>query len=166
MLGAADSALDRLYPGRADPPLPRALPLGDYTGTYYHPAYMNLTIEPAAEGSDGGPPDGRRELRAARDDFVWKMTFEFGHVSGEFWLIYVEPTGSAGLGTQFARAEFQVGVTGKVESIEIEFTEDGSEGLILFKKIAQSQQYGDSEEEAKHGQFGFFYGGPDSIDRA
>lgn len=135
MLSAEDSALDKLYPERADPPLPRAHSLGDYPGTYYHAAYKNITIELAEKQPDG--TDGnKRELKAIRDDFVWKMTFEFEHVSGEFWLIYVKPRGSGGIGTQFGKAEFRVGVTGEVEAIEIEFLEDGSEGLILFEKIA------------------------------
>lgn len=64
------------------------------------------------------------------------MIFEFEHVSGEFWLIYIEPRGTSGTGAQFAKAEFRVGFTGKVEAIQVEFFEDGSEGLIMFEKIA------------------------------
>ncbi|RYP50402.1 hypothetical protein DL768_004077 [Monosporascus sp. mg162] len=133
MLAAADDAVDRLYPRRADPPLPRALPLGDYAGTYFHAAYRNITIE-VMDNSDG--IDGKRELKAAREDFVWKMTFEFEHVSGEFWVIYAEPRGSGGVGTQLGKAEFKIGSTGKVESLKAEFFQDGSEGVLLFEKIA------------------------------
>ncbi|RYP75863.1 hypothetical protein DL771_002127 [Monosporascus sp. 5C6A] len=133
MLAAADGAVDRLYPGRADPPLPRALPLGDYAGTYFHAAYRNITIE-VTDKSDG--TDSKRELKAAREDFVWKMTFEFEHVSGEFWVIYAEPRGSSGVGTELGKAEFKIGITGKAEALKAEFFEDGSEGVILFEKIA------------------------------
>ncbi|RYP15144.1 hypothetical protein DL765_005883 [Monosporascus sp. GIB2] len=133
MLATADGAVDRLYPGRADPPLPRALPLGDYAGTYFHAAYRNITIE-VMDNPDG--TDGKRELKAAREDFVWKMAFEFEHVSGEFWVIYVEPRGSGGMVTQLGKAEFKIGITGKVESLEAEFFQDGSEGVVLFEKIA------------------------------
>ncbi|KAK7752219.1 hypothetical protein SLS62_005753 [Diatrype stigma] len=135
MLSAGDTALDELYPERADPPLPRALPIDDYLGTYYHPAYQHIRL--VRNQSNGtGDDAGRRELKAVRDDFVWKMTFEFEHVSGEFWLVYVIPRGSGGIGTQFAKAEFRVRATGKVEALEIEFFEEGSEGLIVFEKIA------------------------------
>ncbi|RYP60415.1 hypothetical protein DL769_008118 [Monosporascus sp. CRB-8-3] len=133
MLAAADGAVDRLYPGRADTPLPRALPLGDYAGTYFHAAYKNTTIE-VIDNADGIV--GKRELKTAREDFVWKMTFEFEHVSGGFRVIYAEPGGSSGVGTQLGKAEFKIGVTGKVEALKAEFLEDGSEGVVLFEKIA------------------------------
>ncbi|RYP82795.1 hypothetical protein DL770_005505 [Monosporascus sp. CRB-9-2] len=133
MLANADGAVDRLYPGRADPPLPRALPLGEYAGTYFHAAYRNISIE-VIDNSDG--IDGKRELKAAREDFVWKMSFEFEHVSGEFWVIYAEPRGSGGVRTQLGKAEFKIGSTGKVEALKAEFFQDGSEGVVLFEKIA------------------------------
>ncbi|RYO74266.1 hypothetical protein DL766_001197 [Monosporascus sp. MC13-8B] len=133
MLAIADGAVDRLYPGRADPPLPRALPLGDYAGTYFHAAYRNIAIE-VMDNSDG--IDGKRKLKAAREHFVWTMAFEFEHVSGEFWVIYVEPRGSGAIVTLFGKAEFKIGITGKVESLKAEFFQDGSEGVMLFEKIA------------------------------
>jgi len=33
------------YPALPDPPLAPTLPLLNYTGTYYHPAYHNITVE-------------------------------------------------------------------------------------------------------------------------
>ena len=140
-LKAPDSALDELYPKRADPPLPRALPLSSYAGTYRHEAYRDITIEqvkqPGGGGGGGGSGDGKaggRVLRAVRDDAVWKMTFEFEHVSGEFWLVHIDPRVPNGLMTQFARAEFRVGPAGRADAVEIEFFEDGSEGLIVFER--------------------------------
>lgn len=135
MLKVPETAVDELYPERADPPLPRTLPLAGYLGTYYHAAYQNITLE-LVEEQPHSAEDSKRELRAVREDFVWKMIFEFEHVSGEFWLVYIEPNGVSGIGTQLARAQFQIGVTGKVEALEIEFFEEGSEGLISFEKIA------------------------------
>lgn len=138
---APDSALDELYPKRADPPLPRALPLSSYVGTYHHEAYRDITIEQVEEqpggGGDGGDGKaGGRVLRAVRDDAVWKMTFEFEHVSGEFWLVHIDPRVPNGLMTQFARAEFRVGSAGTADAVEIEFFEDGSEGLIVFERTS------------------------------
>lgn len=123
-----DSAVDDLYPQRADPPLPRSLPLVEYTGTYFHPAYQNVTI---GLGEDGV------QLRAGRHDFVWSMTFDFEHVSGEYWIIYIDMAKSPNLlNGQFAKAEFRTGANGKVTEVAIEFLEDGSEGIITFAKIA------------------------------
>ena len=55
---APDSALDELYPKRADPPLPRALPLSSYVGTYHHEAYRDITIEQVEEQPGGGGDGG------------------------------------------------------------------------------------------------------------
>ena len=143
MLKAPDAALDELYPKRADPPLPRALPLSSYAGTYRHEAYRDITIEqvkqPGGGGGGGGSGDGKaggRVLRAVRDDAVWKMTFEFEHVSGEFWLVYSVPRVSNGLMTQLARAEFRVGPTGRAEAVEVEFFSYGTEGVVVFERVA------------------------------
>jgi hypothetical protein len=99
-----------------------------YTGTYFHPAYRNLTIElSSVEG----------ELHARRADFVWQMTFDFTHVSGEYWVVVIDMMNSPNqLNGQLAKAEFRVGLSGKVEEVLIEFLEDGSEGIITFKKLA------------------------------
>lgn len=122
-----DKAKDELYPDRAQPPLPKALPLKEYTGTYFHPAYRNLTIDLS---------DASKQLRAVQDS-VWQMIFDFVHVSGEFWIIYVDMKNAPNLlSGQVARAEFRIGATGKVDKLMVEFMEEGSEGIITFDKIA------------------------------
>ncbi|KAI0129484.1 beta-lactamase/transpeptidase-like protein [Xylariales sp. AK1849] len=123
-----DNGVERLYPNRPDPPLPPARRIRDYTGTYYHPAYHNVTIELGL---------ARNDLRAIREDFVWQMTFDFQHVSGEFWIIWIDMKNSPNLlNGQLARAEFRTGVSGKVDELLIEFMEDGSEGIITFERVA------------------------------
>ncbi|KAH6647578.1 beta-lactamase/transpeptidase-like protein [Truncatella angustata] len=125
--GQFDKAEDKLYPDRAQPPLPRALPLEEYTGTYFHPAYRNLTIALS---------DAAEQLRAVRKDSVWKMTFDFGRVSGEFWVIYIDMLNTPNkLNGQLAKAEFVIGPSGKVDKLIVEFLEEGSEGIITFDKI-------------------------------
>ncbi|KAI1387779.1 beta-lactamase/transpeptidase-like protein [Hypoxylon trugodes] len=136
-----ETAVDDLYPDRADPPLPRALPLEDYVGVYYHPAYQNVTLELIGKDEVSGswPRIGgkKSELKAIRDNMEWQMTFEFGHVSGEYWVVIVDSLYVAnGLARQLARAEFEVGAKGKVEKLKMEFFENGSEGAIVFDKIA------------------------------
>ncbi|KAI2610592.1 beta-lactamase/transpeptidase-like protein [Hypoxylon sp. NC1633] len=139
-LKVADTAVDTLYPERANPPLPRALPLEKYVGVYGHPAYQNITIELTGEDNSAkgdSRPSGKGQLKAVRDNMVWQMTFEFRHVSGEFWAVVIDMLNTPnGLGVQLARAEFVVGVKGNVDKLKMEFLEDGSEGVIVFDKIA------------------------------
>ncbi|KAJ1324924.1 serine hydrolase [Microdochium nivale] len=145
-LRAPDTAMDDYFPRRAQPPLPRSLSLEEYIGTYFHPAYQKLVITRNTAGCRPGAGDGeimggrgrqrrRREFCAAHNDRVWKMDFEFEHVSGEHWLVYIEFAHSPNkLMQQFARAEFKIGPVGKVEGVNIEYLEDGSEGVIEYRK--------------------------------
>ncbi|KAI1208300.1 beta-lactamase/transpeptidase-like protein [Annulohypoxylon truncatum] len=138
-----ETAVEELYPERANPPLPRTLPLQEYVGVYSHPAYQNITIElvdgtdtPAAKGSAKTERKGA-ELKANRGNMEWQMMFEFIHVSGEFWAVVIDMLNTPNsLNGQLARAEFVVGVKGKVDKLEMEFLEDGSEGIVVFDRVA------------------------------
>ncbi|KAI2469640.1 beta-lactamase/transpeptidase-like protein [Annulohypoxylon bovei var. microspora] len=137
-----ETAVEELYPERANQPLPPALRLQEYVGVYSHPAYQTITLE--LVDTDGatttknsettrGP---RGQLKADRGNMEWQMTFEFIHVSGEFWAVVIDMLNSPNsLNGQLARAEFVVGVKGKVDKLKMEFLEDGSEGVIEFDKI-------------------------------
>ncbi|KAI0174998.1 putative penicillin-binding protein [Pestalotiopsis sp. NC0098] len=130
LLGQFDKAVDELYPDRAAPPVPRALPLEAYTGMYFHPGYLNMTIT-----THDGEEEGR--LRAVREDFVWQMTFDFVHASGEYWAVLIDMKDSPNrLNGQVAKAEFRIGPDGRASALVAEFLEEGSEGIITFDKIA------------------------------
>lgn len=138
-----ETAVEELYPERAIPPLPRTLSLQEYVGIYSHPAYQNITIElidgadATARSSPAKTQEQKAELKADRGNMEWQMTFEFIHVSGEFWAVIIDMLNSPNsLNGQLARAEFVVGVKGKVDKLKMEFLEDGSEGVIVFDKIA------------------------------
>ncbi|KAH8666343.1 putative penicillin-binding protein [Xylariales sp. PMI_506] len=125
-LSKFDDAAEKLYPERPNPPIPSSLHLEAYTGTYSHPAYQNITLEVTPTGD---------KLRAMREDMVWQVMYDFEHVTGEFWVVYIQFVHSPGsLQGQLAKAEFRIGVDGTVEAVEIEFMEEGTEGLITFKK--------------------------------
>lgn len=80
--------------------------------------------------------DATGQLKAVRADFVWSMTFDFEHVSGDYWIIYIDMAKTPNfLNGQFAKAEFRIGADGKVSGVVIEFLEDGSEGIITFEKV-------------------------------
>lgn len=85
--------------------------------------------------TNDGEEEGR--LRAVREDFVWQMTFDFVHASGEYWAVLIDMKDSPNrLNGQVAKAEFRVGPDGKVSALVAEFLEEGSEGIITFDKIA------------------------------
>ncbi|KAH7021025.1 beta-lactamase/transpeptidase-like protein [Microdochium trichocladiopsis] len=140
-LKARDTAMNDYFPRRAQPPLRTPLPLDAYTGTYHHPAYQNLVIIKNGSRAERGlmptsDAAARRELYAAHHDRVWKMDFEFEHVSGEHWLVFIEFAHSPNrLNQQFAKAEFKIGAAGDVVSVCVEYLEDGAEGVIEYKKL-------------------------------
>ncbi|KAI0104412.1 beta-lactamase/transpeptidase-like protein [Daldinia grandis] len=131
-LKLAETAVQDLYPERADPPLPRALPLEKYVGVYSHPAYQNITLQLTDEDS----ANAKGELGALRDDMEWQMTFDFHHVSGEFWAVVIDMLNTPNLlNGQRARAQFELGVKGTVDKLKMEFLEDGNEGVIVFDRV-------------------------------
>ncbi|KAI1473070.1 beta-lactamase/transpeptidase-like protein [Daldinia caldariorum] len=133
-LRLAETAIQDLYPERADPPLPHALPLEKYVGVYSHPAYQNITLQLTSE--DSAEKKGE-QLRAIRDDMEWQMTFDFHHVSGEFWAVVIDFLNTPNmLNGQRARAQFEISVKGTVDKLKMEFLEDGSEGIIVFDRVA------------------------------
>lgn len=141
-----DTAMEEYFPHRAQPPVSRALPLSAYTGTYHNPGYQSLVIQQSDNDETTtisrrrvlrkGEGSGRRELFAAHHDRVWKMDFEFEHVSGEHWLVYIDFKNTPNrLMHQYSKAQFRIGYDGKVEGVDIEHTEGGSEGVIRYTKV-------------------------------
>ncbi|KIH89464.1 serine beta-lactamase-like superfamily protein [Sporothrix brasiliensis 5110] len=137
-----DGALDRLYPDRAEPPLQPSLPLVDYTGTYHHPAYQNMTIELA--GKEGGHKINSRNnyevaFIAERHDYTWPKLCEFVHVSGEHWLLYTDMLYEhSGNFKSYGRAWFEVGAGGRAHTLVVEFwnaDDDTIEGVIPFSRV-------------------------------
>ena len=129
--------MDTFYPDRPTPGLPRALPLEDYIGTYFHPGYLNVTLELATDADKVEEP--KIELVAHRDQASWKDVLRFAPISGEYWMVYASMFGGRGTFTKwFSPAHFKIGADGKVASLGIEFRDisgSQSNGLIWFDKI-------------------------------
>ncbi|EFX04400.1 serine beta-lactamase-like superfamily protein [Grosmannia clavigera kw1407] len=130
-----DTALDRLYPQRAQPPLPPSLPLADFVGTYYHPAYQNLTLQLMKSNySDYGVV-----FTAERREHTWPTLCEFVHVSGDSWAMYTDMLYErSGNFRGYGRARFQVGADGRAGSLVVEFwdrDDDTVEGVFTFVRI-------------------------------
>lgn len=131
------NAINKTYPDRPSTPIPPALPLHAYEGTYYQPAYQNFTLTSAAATSS------ENRLVADRADATWPTTNEFVHVSGEYWMMfqhYGVGDGSKFSG-EYAPVQFRIGSDGRVAAMGVTWlevhvgTEDRVEGLVWFDKI-------------------------------
>ena len=104
-------AAGQFYPWerRPNPPLAPTLPLKNYTGTYRHPAYNNVTI--FLEDGD---------LHINRQDAAWKVRVDFDHITGDYFMAYIDSTTAPGLVFREAvPAEFKVGSDGVSKSFGI-----------------------------------------------
>ncbi|KAJ4393045.1 hypothetical protein N0V93_002251 [Gnomoniopsis smithogilvyi] len=130
------NAINKTYPDRPSTPIPPALPLHAYEGTYYHPAYQNFTLTTDATSKNA--------LVANRSDATWHTVNEFEHVSGEYWMMFQrDGWGDRRYGplSEYAPAQFRVGSDGEVEAMGVTWLqvnvgmEDVVEGLVWFDKI-------------------------------
>ncbi|CAK7562938.1 MAG: hypothetical protein SEPTF4163_000794 [Sporothrix epigloea] len=145
-----ETALERLFPVIADPPKMPALSPVDYTGTYHHPAYQNMTIQLARDSADYNYDDASRPANsqgqsyevtfiAERRDQTWPTLCEFVHVSGEHWLVYTDMLYErSGNFKSYAKATFEVGADGRAHTLVVEFwnaDDDSIEAVIPFARI-------------------------------
>ncbi|KAG4418237.1 hypothetical protein IFR04_008595 [Cadophora malorum] len=121
-----DNATKIFYPNTPSPPLPATLPLANYTGTYFHPAYRNLTIYMKDD-----------ILHADRLDASWQIVVDFKHVSGDYFMAFADSVNAPGFIFKGALpAEFKVGSDGVSKSIGIALEgEMGLDARIWFERI-------------------------------
>jgi hypothetical protein len=104
-----NGAKEKFYPDIPNPPIPHTLPLENYTGTYYNPGYRNVTIFE----KDGA-------LHINRQDATLKVKLDLEHVSGDYFMAYIDSTLAPGLVFKEAvPAEFVVGSNGVSKSFGI-----------------------------------------------
>jgi len=130
------NAVDVLFPDRTSDPLPPSLPIDKYVGTYYHPAYQNMTLE-LGDGTAGSQTP---VLKADRTAFTWQTMAKFEHVSGEHWIMYsrLAKAPTARVLADLARVEFKIGVDGKVTKMGVEWSDTFSgvvDGWIWYDRI-------------------------------
>ena len=121
-----ENGLEIYYPDIPNPPQPPRLQLKDYAGTYFHRAYRNLTLVWKDEA-----------LHWDRIDVTWPMTGNLTHVSGEYFLIYVNSATAPSFLFKASRAaEFRIGSDGIPSALGIAAEEEmGTAGRIWFERI-------------------------------
>lgn len=133
------NAVNKTYPDRPSTPIPPALPLHAYEGTYYNPGYQNYTLTAASTASENA-------LVANRSDATWRTLHTFEHVSGEYWITFlqsafVEDPRDVSPPHEYAPVQFRIGADGKVAAMGVTWLdvnvgmEDKVEGLVWFDKI-------------------------------
>lgn len=133
-----DQAITKYYPDRPNPAISTTLPIEAYAGTYYHPGYLNFTLELATPGSTIRP---KAALTATRKDATWQTVNEFEHVTGEYWMKFEfmldNPGGPM---KEYAPAQFRIGTNGVAEALGITWLstigdDDTVEGLVWFDRV-------------------------------
>lgn len=108
-----------------------------YAGTYYHPAYQYINLR-VAESSHSNSKSTIK-LVADRPDVTWKLSMEFEHVSGEYWVVYLRFAHSKnGIMDEVSPAQFKIGADGSVEALGVTWgsTPDAMvDGLIWFESV-------------------------------
>ncbi|PSR76999.1 hypothetical protein BD289DRAFT_456821 [Coniella lustricola] len=137
-----NQSIAKYYPDRPASPLPMALPVEAYSGTYFHPGYLNFTVQLAGDMDKKHILRDNITLAAIRADATWPSMNLFEHVSGEYWMMYQYYLGSPQGPTQeYAPAQFEIGPDGRVARMGITWLavspgkEDTVEGLVWFDKI-------------------------------
>jgi hypothetical protein len=114
-----------------------ALPLMGYEGTYHHPAYQNISLtisSSASVGVDTLPGAPLPLFGVGSQKSYLNMTWTFHHVSGENWRVHFKTGPGFFMTDELLKAEFEVGVNGKVSGLGLQ-AEKALDELAWFEKV-------------------------------
>lgn len=123
---AYKDAISKYYPHIPKPALPTSLPIANYTGTYFHPAYRNATITIFND-----------VLKIDRSEQqLWKIAGEIKHISGDFFVAYLDSTTAPKSAFMEALpAEFRVDENGVAKSFGVMVEGAMKEEKIWFERV-------------------------------
>jgi hypothetical protein len=131
-----ENAVNVLYPQLPEPRLPPTVTTSEVVGKYYDDGYKTLALEEAPHPTK----EGETILVAPRDNMTWRSRIEIHHVSGDYWIAWVIPTGvEATWSRDYQRAEFKRAPDGKVNALEIRMENHLGyvyEGLVKFNRVS------------------------------
>jgi hypothetical protein len=113
--------IEELYPDLPEKRLPLTLPLEEYTGTFEDEGYGKFVVE---------LKDGKLVTDAM--DRTWRSMLTYVHVSGEYFAIEVLDPESGEVDR--VKAEFRIGVEGKVTKMGIAWVDEMKDDLIWFER--------------------------------
>ncbi|KAH8598835.1 putative penicillin-binding protein [Bisporella sp. PMI_857] len=120
-----NNAINISFPSLPDPPLPLPVPLLNYTGTYFHPAFRNVTLVLKDDA-----------LFINRTDAAWRVTIQLEHVSGNYFMAYVSRGIDLPIYKQALPAEFEVGSDGVVRKLGVAEESAMRGEKIWFNRVA------------------------------
>lgn len=127
-----------VYPGASEvAPVAPSLGLEEYEGTYWHPAYQNITLCTVADGEeDSGRLLGAPLLLSGRGstDGYLDMKWTFHHVSGEHWWVYFQLSPGWFGDDALVKARFEIDVTGQVGGLWWQ-AEGAIHAMAFFEKL-------------------------------
>ena len=140
-------AREIVYPEAPRSPVPHALPLQEYAGFYSHAAYpsLNLTLNSAyADAESDWNSTAMPYLQTRSYHHFDSMYFSLEHVSGEYFLAHIrrhmdetpQPGNYDPWMDKVVKAEFRLGVDGRVKEMGIEIDPQLGEIKIWWQKQA------------------------------
>ena len=128
------NAREIFFPDAPKPGLPHALPLEEYSGTYFHPGYRNITFV-VTDPADYLPiAESTKKVLHGSNQHEWNVIFDLEHVSGEHFVAFANSEMGSPMLQEVTTAEFVVGPDGKVSRLGVVIEPALAEN-IWFDKI-------------------------------
>jgi hypothetical protein len=133
------NAREIMYPQIPDPPLSLPLPLEAYANSYHHPGFGTFHFK-VKKPRDGLPilPRTKYVLHADLHRLM-HYTLDFEHVSGEFFIAWIDTETCNAVIRGGLRARFGLGSNGKVDkmalNVEVGSNEEDSRMVVWFNKV-------------------------------
>ncbi|RCI09185.1 hypothetical protein L249_1483 [Ophiocordyceps polyrhachis-furcata BCC 54312] len=127
------NATNVLFPDRPTTPLPPSLKPEAFAGRYRNAGYGIFELRPE---KDPSKPE-QTMLVADRDDFEVRYQLRLQHVSGDFWVAYIESPDRAPGPSAFYRAQFNMGADGKAVSLAVTMYDRDEmvmEGVVVYER--------------------------------
>ncbi|UNI15924.1 hypothetical protein JDV02_002408 [Purpureocillium takamizusanense] len=129
-----------LYPDIPKRPLPLALPLSEYAGSYYNPGYRHIEFKVVKPRKGVPVADGTVQVLHADVRRLLDITLDLEHVSGEYFIAWTDTETSNILIKSGLRAEFVIGGDGKVAKCGIHLDpisrSDDEKMMVWFSRVS------------------------------
>lgn len=115
---------ESVFPDRPSTPKPMSLSLSAYAGVYENPAYGQYVFEVV---------EGQLRANVPEPTFPFKLALE--HVSGEYFIAVLEQIPNEYGELTRLESEFQVGTSGKVKKLGIDFLNEEDSEYVWFSRL-------------------------------
>ena len=135
MLDRYLNARSQLYPDVPKPTLPHALPLESYAGTYENPGYQTISLVVKKPSSRLPVANSTKSVLHGELDRLVAVVLDLEHVSGEYFVAYVETRVPSEVALLAWKAEFRIGADGTVQELGVQGPMLAGDEPVWFRKI-------------------------------